>query len=74
MVMMVIVMVMVMVPKALSQVGWLCQRQCQSFNRLKAFYWPKLQQTQSSIGPEIPGEMLLLPKCGYLRRGSEAGQ
>jgi uncharacterized membrane protein len=43
-VMMVMVMVMVtvtamvMVPKALSQVGWLRQRQCQSFNRLRAFY------------------------------------
>jgi len=35
---MVMVMVTVMVPKALSQVGWLCQRQCQSFNRLRAFY------------------------------------
>jgi len=34
-----VMMVMVMVPKALSQVGWLRQRQCQSINRLKAFYW-----------------------------------
>jgi len=44
MVMMVMVMVMVMVTvtvmvsKALSQIGWLRQRQCQSFNRLRAFY------------------------------------
>jgi hypothetical protein len=59
--------------KALSQVGWLCQRQCQSFNRLNAFYWPKLPQTQSSIGPKIPVETLLLPKRGFLKRGSEAG-
>jgi hypothetical protein len=73
MVMMVIVMVMVMVPKALSQVGWLCQRQCQSFNRLKAFYWPKLPQIQSSIGPKIPVETLLPQKHDFLKRGSEAG-
>jgi len=59
--------------KALSQVGWLRQRQCQSFNRLNAFYWPKLPQTQSSIGPKIPVETLLLPKRGFLKRGSEAG-
>jgi hypothetical protein len=59
--------------KALSQVGWLRQRQCQSFNRLKAFYWLKLPQTQSSIGPKIPVETLLLPKRGFLKRGSEAG-
>jgi hypothetical protein len=32
---MVMVMVKVMVPKALSQAGWLRQPQCQSFNRLK---------------------------------------
>ena len=31
---MVMVMLMVMVPKALSQVGWLRQRQCHSINRL----------------------------------------
>ena len=33
-----------MVPIALSQVGWLHQRQRQSFNILIAFYWPKLSQ------------------------------
>jgi len=70
---MMMVMVTVMVPKALSQVGWLRQRQCQSFNRLKAFYWQKLPQTQGSIGPKIPVETLLLPKRGFLKRGSEAG-
>jgi hypothetical protein len=35
---MVMVMVTVMAPKALSQIGWLRQRQCQSFTRLRAFY------------------------------------
>jgi len=70
MVMMVMVMVIVMVPKALTQVSWLRQRQCQSFNRLKAFYWPKLLQTQSSMGPKIPVETLLQPKRGSLKRGS----
>jgi hypothetical protein len=35
---MVMVTVTVMVPKALSQVSWLRQRQCQSFNRLNTFY------------------------------------
>jgi hypothetical protein len=34
----VIVMVMVMVPEALRQVGWLHQRQRQSFYRLRAIY------------------------------------
>ena len=48
--------VTVMVPKALSQVGWLRQRQCQSFNRLNTIYWPQFTQTQSSIGPKIPVE------------------
>jgi len=41
MAMMMIVMVMVMVItvlEALRQVGWLCQRQHQSFHRLRAFY------------------------------------
>jgi hypothetical protein len=42
-----VVMEMVMVPKTLSQVGWLRQRQHQSIHRLKAFYWPKLPETQS---------------------------
>jgi len=73
MVMMVMVMVMVTVPKALSQVGWLRQRQCQSFNRLIAFYWPMLPQTQSSIGPKILVKTLLLPKRGFIKRGPEAG-
>jgi len=49
---MMIVMVMVMVPKALSQVGWLRPRQCQSFHRLKAFYLPKLPETQSFNRPK----------------------
>ena len=39
----------------------------------EAFYWPKLPQTQNSIGPKIPLEMLLLPKLSSLKRGSEAG-
>jgi hypothetical protein len=52
MVMMVMVMmVVVMVPKAFSQVGWLRQRQCQSFNRLKpsigqSFHKLKVQWAQ----------------------------
>jgi len=70
MVLMVMVMVTVTVLKALSQVHWLSQRQCQSFNRVKAFYWPKLPQTQSSMGPKILVETLLLPKHGALKRGS----
>jgi len=56
-----------------QQVGWLRQRQCQSFNRLNTFYWPNFPQTQSSIGPKIPVQMLLLPKRGFLKRSSEAG-
>jgi hypothetical protein len=41
-----VMMVMVMVPKALSQVGWLHQWQSQSINRLKACE-PKLPETES---------------------------
>jgi hypothetical protein len=37
MAMMVLVMV-ISVPEVLRQVGWLCQRQRQSFHRLRAFY------------------------------------
>jgi hypothetical protein len=71
---MVIVMVMVMVtiPKALSLVSWLRHHQSQSFNRLKAFHWPKLPQTQSSIGTKIPAETLLLPAPSSLMLVSEA--
>jgi len=44
---MAMVMVMVMVLEALKRVCWLHQRQRQSLHRLRAFYWPKLPQTQS---------------------------
>ena len=53
---------MVTVPKALTQVGWLRQCQYQSFNRLKAFYWPKLPETQSFPSAQsFPCRTLLLP-------------
>jgi hypothetical protein len=68
---MVMVMVTVMVLKALSQVDWLCQSQCQSSNRLKAFYWPKLPQTQSfHTAKSFPWKILLLPKHGFVKHGS----
>jgi len=34
-------------PEALRQVGWLHQRQRQSFHWVRAFYWPKIPQTKS---------------------------
>jgi len=62
-------MVMVMVPEALRQVGWLCQRHRQSFHRLRAFYWPKLPQTQSFPSAQsFPWKTLLLPKCNSLKQ------
>jgi len=65
----VMVMVTVMVSKALSQVG--CQRQRQSFNRVKAFYWQKLPQTQSfHTAKSFPWKSLLLPRRGSLKGGS----
>jgi len=67
---MVMVMVMVMVPKALSQVGWLATSMSMSKNRLKAFYWPKLPQTQSfHLVKSFPWKTLL-PKRGFVKRGS----
>jgi hypothetical protein len=65
------VMVMVMVLKALCQIGWLYQRQCQSFNILIAFYWPKLPQTQSfHTANSFQRKSLLLLKCSFVRHGS----
>ena len=63
---MVLVMVTVMVPKALSPIGWLHQRPCHSFNRVKAFYWPKLPQTKFNrtkdpCGNATPAEKRLSP-------------
>jgi biopolymer transport protein ExbB/TolQ len=67
----VMVMVMVMVQNALSQVGWLRQRQRQSFNRLKAFYRPKLPQTQSfHTAKSFPWKTLHLPKRGFVKLGT----
>jgi len=74
MVMMAMVMVLVkviIVPEALRQVGWLRQCQHRSFHRLRAFYQPKLPQTQSfPSAKSFPWKTLLLPKHGSLKHGS----
>jgi len=66
----VMVMVTVMVPKALSQVDWLRQHQCQSFNSLKVFYWPKLP-LENSTPPEAWLCQALLSRAGF-QAGSQA--
>jgi hypothetical protein len=38
MAMVVVLVIVIQVPEVLRQVGWLCQRQHQSFYRLRAFY------------------------------------
>jgi len=64
-----VMMAMVMVLKAISQVGWLYQCQCHSFSRLKASYWLKLPQTQSFHMPKsVAWRPLLLPQHGPLEQ------
>ena len=70
--MVMMVMVMVMVPKALSQVGWLRQCQCQSFNRLKpsigqSFHKLRVQWAQRFLWKRFSC------RNAALKRGSEAG-
>jgi hypothetical protein len=68
MVMMAMAMVLVMVIIVLRQVGWLRQRQHQSFHRLRAL------QTQSfPLAKSFPWKTLYLPKRGSLKRGSLKG-
>jgi hypothetical protein len=62
MMVMVMVMVTVMVPKALSPIGWLHQHPCHSFNRLKAFYWLKLPQTKFNRTKDPCGNATLAEK------------
>jgi len=71
MVMVIVLLMVIIVPEEIGQVDWLRQRQHQSFHRLRAFYWPKLPQTESFPSTKsFPWKTLLHPKLGSLKRGS----
>jgi len=68
MMIMMMLMMVISIPEVLRQVGWLHQRQHQSFYRLRVFYEPKLPHTQSFPSAQsFPWKTLLHLNCGSLK-------